>query len=123
MTERGLRHNAGKAPWHLLPWDGMYHVVRVFAAGAEKYAPRNWEKGLSFEETFASLMRHLLAWYGGVDRDHETGELHLAHAAWNALALLTFTARGRTDLDDRPCGYALVVPPKPESKPSGDIDS
>lgn len=99
---RGVRHNKGKVRWHLVPWDGMQAVADIFEKGAHLYSPRNWEKGLSYSEVFDSLQRHLLSWYRGEDRDPLSGMLHLAHATWNALALLTFTVRGRDDLDDRP---------------------
>lgn len=100
-----------KMPWRLLPYDALVHVARVMRYGATKYAARNWERGLPYDETFDSLMRHLTAWYLGEDYDGQpccptsdtSGELHLAHVAWNALALLAFTVRGRIDLDDRPC--------------------
>ena len=102
MTERGERFNTGKLRWHLLPWDGVRALVDIFDFGTTEYAPRNWEKGLSYSETFDSLQRHLLSWYSGEDYDPKSRRLHLAHVTWNALALLTFTLRGRTDLDDRP---------------------
>lgn len=38
--------------------------------------------------------------FGVQAKDSETGYLHLAHAVWNFLALLTFMALGRDDLDD-----------------------
>lgn len=100
-TERGIRENSGKLPWHLLPWDALSELARVYQRGSEKYTPRNWEKGLSFEETWDSLQRHAQAWIAGNDHDEETKLNHMAHVAWNALALLAFQLRGRTDLDDR----------------------
>lgn len=106
--DRGARYNGGKLRWHLLPWDAVRTLVDIYEYGATKYAPRNWEKGLSYSETFDSLQRHLLRWYTGEDIDPETGRLHMAHATWNALALLTFVVRGRTDLDDRPKGLAFM---------------
>jgi hypothetical protein len=93
-----------KAPWHLLPYDALAEVVKVMAYGKAKYAARNWEKGLQHDETFGATMRHLTAWYAGEDVDTESGLLHLAHVAWNALALLAFTVRGRDDLDNRRMG-------------------
>lgn len=60
----------------------------------------NWAKGLSFTETFESLMRHALAWYNGEDRDPETGCLHVAHVGVNAMFLCHFILTG-TGRDDR----------------------
>lgn len=77
-------------------------ICEVLTFGAAKYAPRGWEKGLSFAETFASATRHARAYLAGEQLDLESGLAHEAHFWCNFLFLLVFTARGRTDLDDRP---------------------
>jgi len=101
--DRGLRYNKDKPQWSLLPWDAVAAVVGVLGYGAKKYAPRNWERGWSYSQTFDSLQRHLLAWYQTrEDFDPESGKHHLAHVACNALCLLAFAVRNRDDLDDRP---------------------
>ena len=100
---RGVRYSAGKLPFRLVPWDGFIEVVEVFKMGGSKYAPRNWENGLSYESTFDSLMRHAIAWYLGEDNDWESGLHHMAHVAWNALVLVTYHMRGMVHLDDRGC--------------------
>lgn len=46
------------------------------------------------------LLRHLLAWQEGEERDPESGQLHLAHVVWNALRLCQESIV-RPDLDDR----------------------
>jgi len=97
----GLRYNAGKARYDLVPPDALEELVKVYTMGAEKYAPRNWELGLSWSACFASLMRHAWAWMRGEDRDAESGQLHMAHVAWNALTLVAFALRG-DGTDDRP---------------------
>lgn len=99
---KGVRYSEGKLPFRLVPWDSMVEAAKVYLLGCAKYAPRNWEKGLSFEQTFDSLQRHAIFWFLGEDRDPETGLMHMAQVAWNALALLAFQLRGRKDLDDRP---------------------
>jgi hypothetical protein len=82
---------------------GMLHdVVAVLQFGANKYAPRNWEKGLAFSRVFAAAARHTAAAEMGEDNDPETGLPHLAHAACELLFALAFVLRGRDDLDDRP---------------------
>lgn len=111
LGNRNSRHE-DKLPWRLLPYDALAAVASLMRFGAQKYAARNWEKGLPFDETFDSLMRHLTSWYSGEDYDGEpgepgdgkSGELHLTCAAWNVLVLLAFTLRGRKDLDNRRCG-------------------
>ena len=98
-----IRYSEGKLPWRLLPWDALREVVRVFQFGTKKYAARNWEKGLSFDETFDSMMRHATDWYEGEEYNKEDGGVHhLAQVAWNALVLLAFCLRGQRELDDRP---------------------
>lgn len=108
----GLRYNAGKPRYDLLPADALDELVKVFTRGAEKYAPRNWEKGMAWSETcFAALQRHAWKWQAGEDIDPETGCQHMAHAAWNALALVAYSLRG-VGQDDRPVAK-LEAPHEP----------
>lgn len=95
----GAKYDQGKAPWHLFPFDAAGEVVEVLRLGAEKYGDRNWEKGIKLSRLFAALMRHLLSWWLGEDRDKESGLPHLAHVACNALMLLAL--RSRAEWDDR----------------------
>lgn len=97
-----MRFNEGKARWDLLPPDALAGIVDIYTMGAKKYADRNWEKGLSLTQCFASMMRHAWKWMDGEDLDQESGLHHMDHAAWNAIAISAFFKRGRTDLDDRP---------------------
>jgi hypothetical protein len=97
----GLRHNEGKPRWALLPWDGLLSCVRVLEMGARKYSDRNWEGGLSWQETSECLLRHLTAWLQGEDLDGESGLDHTAHVLCNALFLATMVVRG-SGRDDRP---------------------
>lgn len=100
-TEKGLRYNKGKLPYHLLPEDAVAEVVKVLAQGAEKYADWNWARGLKWDsETAASLHRHLAAWKRGEDFDEESGQHHMAHVACNALFLLHYHLTGKGE-DDR----------------------
>jgi len=87
----------------LLPWDAVEAVVRVLAFGAQKYAPRQWECGISHSRTFAATQRHLTAWFQArEDADRETGISHLAHAACEVLYALALELRGARKVDDRP---------------------
>ncbi len=100
----GVKYDQGKAAFSLLPWDAVREVAHVFTKGAEKYAPRNWEKGLTYSRIFSSTQRHLTSWFQDrqtLDPDG-TGLRQIAQAAWGCLVLLAFELRGRTDLDDRP---------------------
>lgn len=82
--EKGLRYNEGKLRYDLLHPVAQDGIVRVLTRGAEKYSPRNWEKGLSWTSTIASLKRHLAAIERGEDYDSESGELHIDHVQCNA---------------------------------------
>ncbi len=96
-----IKNDAGKAPWHLLPYDALGLIALVLAAGAAKYPPRNWENGADYSRFFSALMRHLTAWWGGERSDPETGLPHLAHAGCCILFLIAYEARG-LGRDDRP---------------------
>ena len=101
--EAGKRYDAGKLRYDLLPVDAVREVVRVYTKGAEKYADRNWEKGMSWSRCIGPLMRHLEAfregkiWDDGIDPvtgQPGTGCHHMAMVAWNALALVAYERRG-----------------------------
>ena len=101
---KGLRDNAGKDRWDLLPTDAVEQVVKVLTRGAEKYAERNWERGMKWSICQGSMMRHIAKSAKGERIDPETGLPHMAHVACNALFLLTYELRGMDTLDDiEPC--------------------
>lgn len=85
----------------LVPPDALAELSRVFGFGATKYADRNWERGYSWGKSYAALMRHMTAWWGGEDVDPESGQSHVAHAMWHCSVLLTFI-RTHPEKDDRP---------------------
>ena len=81
----------GKLRWDLLPLDLIEKIVEVYDFGAQKYAPNSWKGLENGEERYrAALMRHLTAHFKGELRDEESGLLHAAHLAWNAIAMLYF---------------------------------
>ena len=82
---------AVKPAWSILPWEALERVRRVLASGVAKYGgPLSWRRGEVLASTyFDAAMRHLQAWWReGQERDPETGESHLAHAAASLLVLL-----------------------------------
>jgi hypothetical protein len=99
--EPGKRYDVGKLRYDLLPPDALEQLVLVYTKGAEKYADRNWEKGMSWSRCFGPLMRHAWAFWRGEDLDRESGLPHMAHAAWNCFALMAYTMR-KIGNDDRP---------------------
>lgn len=73
-------------------------VAAVATFGAKKYSPGGWLKVPDGQRRYTdALMRHLLAdaKAGGNALDEESGLLHAAHTAWNALAVLELELRRR----------------------------
>ena len=70
-------------------------VVDVGTYGAKKYARQGWCVVPEGSQRYTDvLVRHLLAMDVDPDGlDKETGLPHLAHVAWNALAVLELQAR------------------------------
>lgn len=120
----GVKHDSGKLPMDLLPFDALVavataagvpltelpwyairEVVRVLAFGANKYAPRNWEKGIAHSRTFAACQRHIMSYVLGEHEDPETKLHPLAHAGCEGLFALAFECRRSNpnlNVDDRP---------------------
>lgn len=82
--KEGLRYNEGKLRYDLLHPIAQKGLVSVLTFGASKYEARNWEKGLSWTSTIASMKRHLAAIEAGEDYDPESGLLHIDHVQCNA---------------------------------------
>lgn len=89
------------ARFALLPGDVLWQIAEHYGKGAKKYEDRNWERGYAWSLSFDALNRHLWAWWGGEDRDPETGSLHIVAVAWHAIALAAYQIRG-IGTDDRP---------------------
>lgn len=99
-SKGGVKADAGKIRFDLLPPEPVRGVAEVLTYGARKYADRNWEKGMDWSRPFGATIRHLWAWWEGEDRDPETGYSHLWHAATNIFFLIVYQARG-VGKDDR----------------------
>lgn len=85
-------------------------VAEVMSFGAVKYTAHNWRGGINYSRCYAALLRHILAWQRGEDKDPESGLPHLAHAACSIMFLLTFESDGRKELDDRYNGGPAPAP-------------
>lgn len=88
----GAKLDDGKIMWHLL-LDGMPNaleaVAKVATMGAKKYSPHGWKEVPDADNRYRSAhMRHVIDDAMGLLFDEESNELHLAHAAWNLLAVL-----------------------------------
>ena len=102
MTEPtgAKRLNEGKPRIDLVEPLLIIEIAKVMTIGAEKYGDRNWEKGFKWSTVYASLQRHILAWYSGEDTDQESGLSHLSHAACNIMMLIHHN-KYKKELDDR----------------------
>jgi len=64
----------------------LLEVAKVGTMGAAKYSDNGWMEVPNGQARYTdALLRHLLAARG---KDEQSGLLHAAHAAWNALAVL-----------------------------------
>lgn len=93
ISKGAIKYDAGKAPVFrgavsYFP-RAISAVASVSAFGASKYAWQGW-RGVpdGFERYSDALVRHLTYEGEGEVLDPDSGLLHAAHAAWNALARL-----------------------------------
>ncbi|BCJ91746.1 hypothetical protein IZ6_24810 [Terrihabitans soli] len=132
MTEKALRHNAGKIKMSYAPACLSRAAARGFQYGAEfkpnPYPRDNWRKGFPFSDVINSFTRHLDAWREGEDIDPETAEAghplnHLDLMACNLAMLIDMVERG-VGVDDRsrfkktPKDYGLDGPQSPPAAPA-----
>jgi len=103
-TGGGLRYNDDKIRFDLLEPFAIEQLAKVFSRGAKKYSDHNWLGGMKWSKMMASMKRHLSEFEKGNDYDFDencdgckagnctshTGLLHMAHAAWNCMALLSY---------------------------------
>ena len=67
---------------------GVAGVIDVAEFGARKYAARGWKTVPNAIERYSeALLRHTLAYAAGELIDTDSKLPHLAHIAWNAMAL------------------------------------
>jgi hypothetical protein len=100
-SEGGIKFDGDKVRWDLVPWDAMEEIVKVLTYGANKYADRNWEKGMEYGRLIRATIGHVTDWAMRRDVDSETGLSHLAHAGCCILFLLAYVLRN-IGKDNRP---------------------
>ena len=84
----------GKPMWELLPLPLMEWIVKVYTFGENKYAPNSWQNlENGYDRYKAALFRHVVSYEKGETLDKESGLPTLAHAAWNAIAMLYFSLK------------------------------
>jgi hypothetical protein len=96
------KFDSNKVRVDLLPIDPMLQIAEVFTFGAKKYFANSYRQGetVAWSRTYGSIMRHLMAFWSGEDRDPESGLNHLAHAGTQLMILMEHV-RHNQDKDDR----------------------
>lgn len=88
----GVKYDAGKPRYGLVLGGfsrALERVVQVGTFGANKYSDDGWLSVPGGHARYTdALLRHHFAEAGGEELDGESGMLHAAHRAWNALAVL-----------------------------------
>lgn len=76
-------------------------VAEVSQFGAIKYAWKGWQDvNDGYNRYSDAMLRHLIYETSGEDVDSDSGLLHQAHTAWNALARLELMVREREGTRD-----------------------
>lgn len=88
MGRQAKRFNSGKLRWGLVDYTSLEEMLKVLEAGAIKYAPGNWQKGLHREEILESMQRHLIALFNGEEIDEDLGTHHMGNIMCNAMFYL-----------------------------------
>ena len=88
----GAKLDAGKVRMGLVLGgfaNALTEVAKVGTFGAAKYSDNGWEQVPNAEGRYTdALLRHVFKHMNGEVVDPEWGLFHLAHAAWNVLAVL-----------------------------------
>lgn len=88
----GVKYDAGKPRYGLVLGGfsrALERVVKVGTFGANKYSDDGWLSVPGGHARYTdAMLRHHFAEAGGEELDGESGMLHAAHRAWNALAVL-----------------------------------
>lgn len=99
--KEGARFSSGKNRFDLVPPWSMDQIAQVYTYGTRKYDDDNWWKGLRWKrDVLGCIFRHVWKWVRGEKWDDESGLHHLAHAAWNCIALMEYE-RNNVGIDDR----------------------
>lgn len=91
-ASEGVKYDSDKPDLSLV-FGGFSKALKdvgyVGTFGAHKYSPNGWKTVPNLQKRYMSaLLRHTLEILDNNIFDNETGRHHLAHVAWNALALL-----------------------------------
>jgi hypothetical protein len=83
--------------------DALTEVGKVATYGAKKYTDGGWKVVPDgFRRYVGAGLRHLFKHIGGEVTDPESGQLHLAHFAWNGIALLQLFLNSMKEKQEAP---------------------
>lgn len=109
---KGVKYDEGKNRLGLLMKDfanALHEAGLVTTFGANKYSDGGWKSVPNAESRYEdALARHYIARLRGQVNDTESKLPHLAHEAWNALALLELELKER----DKPKVTVADTPPR-----------
>ena len=94
------RFDEGKNRFDLLPPWPLDQIAKVYTYGTIKYDDDNWWKGMPWKKIIGPMLRHIWKWLRGEKHDDESGLPHLAHAAWQCIALMEYE-RNKIGKDNR----------------------
>lgn len=102
IKDKAPKFDEGKVRFDLIPVYPITEIAKTFNYGATKYFRDSYRTGepIEWSRTFASILRHLYAFWSGVDTDEESNMLHLAHAATQTMILLEHSKFNK-EKDDR----------------------
>lgn len=96
-TDKGVKLDDGKPRLDLVLGGfatALWGVGLVGTFGANKYTDNGWkEVDNAIERYLSALLRHYLSYKNGEEIDPESHLPHLAHIAWNSLAVLELYMR------------------------------
>lgn len=95
VTDHATGGQKGAKATRLGAIDPLALVVlgRVAGMGAAKYAAFNYLRGYDWDLSYDALQRHAMLFWSGETNDPESGLNHMAHVAWMALSLVSFSER------------------------------
>lgn len=102
--EGGSKKDAGKPRYDLIPPAVLHELAILYQKGAEKYADRNWEKGIHYSRCYRALLSHAFKYFMGEDYDKVDGQHHMDSVAWYAIAIRHYDLHPNKyrEFDDRP---------------------
>lgn len=99
-SETGGKKATNNVRMDMIPVEALREIGKNYGFGASKYGRDNWLKGYDWSLSYAALLRHLTAFWGGESQDPEGDFHHLAAVCFHAIALMMFEKYG-LGTDDR----------------------